>query len=77
LAAEIKRYLRDRARIISSFVQPLLWLFIFGSGIRFSGTTIGNLTSAVHLPRNHWADASLHFDVYGHLRDMGQRVWVS
>jgi ABC-2 type transport system permease protein len=40
---EIKRYLRDRARIISSFVQPLLWLVIFGSGIRFSGM-IGNLT---------------------------------
>lgn len=40
---EVKRYLRDRARIISSFVQPLLWLLIFGSGIRFSGL-IGNLT---------------------------------
>jgi len=40
---EIKRYLRDRARIISSFVQPLLWLVIFGSGIRFQGG-IGNLT---------------------------------
>jgi ABC-2 type transport system permease protein len=40
---EIKRYLRDRARIVSSFVQPLLWLFIFGSGIRFSQAT-GNLT---------------------------------
>jgi ABC-2 type transport system permease protein len=40
---EIKRYLRDRARIISSFFQPLLWLLIFGSGMRFSGT-IGDLT---------------------------------
>jgi ABC-2 type transport system permease protein len=40
---EIKRYLRDRARIISSFIQPLLWLVIFGSGIRFQGG-IGNLT---------------------------------
>jgi ABC-2 type transport system permease protein len=40
---EIKRYLRDRARIISSFFQPLLWLVIFGSGMRLSGT-IGNLT---------------------------------
>jgi ABC-2 type transport system permease protein len=44
---EIKRYLRDRVRIISSFVQPLLWLLIFGSGIgssiRSSGT-LGNLT---------------------------------
>lgn len=40
---EFKRYLRDRARIISSFVQPLLWLVIFGSGIRVS-EAIGNLT---------------------------------
>jgi ABC-2 type transport system permease protein len=29
---EIKRYLRDRTRIVSSFVQPLLWLVIFGAG---------------------------------------------
>ena len=30
---EVKRYLRDRVRIVSSFVQPVLWLVIFGSGI--------------------------------------------
>jgi ABC-2 type transport system permease protein len=30
---EIKRYIRDRARIVSSFVQPLLWLVIFGSAL--------------------------------------------
>jgi len=29
---EVKRYLRDRTRIVSSFVQPLLWLVIFGAG---------------------------------------------
>ncbi len=40
---EIKRYLRDRTRIISSFFQPLLWLVIFGSGIRISGT-VGTLS---------------------------------
>lgn len=40
---EVKRYLRDRVRIVSSFVAPLLWLVVFGSGIRFSGG-IGNLT---------------------------------
>jgi len=39
---EVKRYLRDRVRIISSFVQPLLWLLIFGSGMRFPGN-IGDL----------------------------------
>jgi ABC-2 type transport system permease protein len=43
---EVKRYLRDRARIISSFVQPLLWLGIFGSGIRFAGNQVpGNLST--------------------------------
>jgi ABC-2 type transport system permease protein len=42
---EIKRYLRDRARIVSSFVQPLLWLLIFGTGLRaFSGNLGGSLT---------------------------------
>lgn len=40
---EVKRYLRDRIRIISSFFQPLLWLVIFGSGFRFSGQ-IGGLS---------------------------------
>ena len=29
---EIKRYIRDRTRLVSSFVQPLLWLVIFGAG---------------------------------------------
>ncbi len=40
---EVKRYLRDRVRILSSFFQPLLWLVIFGSGIRFAAS-VGNLT---------------------------------
>ena len=31
---EVKRYLRDRVRIVSSFVTPLLWLVIFGTGVR-------------------------------------------
>jgi ABC-2 type transport system permease protein len=39
---EVKRYLRDRIRIVSSFFQPLLWLVIFGTGVRFSGQ-IGEL----------------------------------
>ncbi len=30
---EVKRYIRDRTRLVSSFVQPLLWLVIFGIGI--------------------------------------------
>lgn len=30
---EVKRYFRERTRPISSFVQPLLWLVIFGAGL--------------------------------------------
>ena len=43
---EIKRYLRDRARIVSSFVQPLLWLAIFGTGLGISANALqlGNLS---------------------------------
>ncbi|MER3515354.1 MAG: ABC transporter, partial [Chloroflexota bacterium] len=30
---DVIRFLRDRARIISSLGQPLLFLFVFGSGL--------------------------------------------
>ncbi|HEY3422571.1 MAG TPA: ABC transporter permease, partial [Methanocellaceae archaeon] len=30
---EVLRYTRERSRMISSFIQPLLWLIIFGAGI--------------------------------------------
>jgi ABC-2 type transport system permease protein len=37
---EVKRYTREKTRLISSFIQPLLWLVIFGSGIRFASIGI-------------------------------------
>jgi len=33
---EVKRYMREKTRLVSSFFQPLIWLVIFGSGMRFS-----------------------------------------
>jgi ABC-2 type transport system permease protein len=30
---EVKRFFRERTRFIASFVQPLLWLTIFGAGL--------------------------------------------
>jgi ABC-2 type transport system permease protein len=30
---EVKVYIREKERVISSFVSPILWLFIFGSGL--------------------------------------------
>jgi ABC-2 type transport system permease protein len=34
---EMKRFVRERSRIITSVVSPLLWIMIFGSGLRGSG----------------------------------------
>lgn len=45
---EVKRYLRDKLRIVSGIVSPILWLFIFGAGIRFAGV-IGNLNYQQYL----------------------------
>jgi ABC-2 type transport system permease protein len=35
---EVKRFIRDRTRLLSMFIQPLLWLVIFGAGfgLRFA-----------------------------------------
>jgi ABC-2 type transport system permease protein len=35
---EVKRYSRERTRLVSSLAQPLLWLVIFGTGL---GSAIG------------------------------------
>jgi ABC-2 type transport system permease protein len=33
---EVKRYFRERVRVVSSFVQPALWLLIFGSAFHLN-----------------------------------------
>lgn len=33
---EVKKFLREKPRLINAICQPLLWLFIFGTGMRFS-----------------------------------------
>ncbi|MDD2835140.1 MAG: ABC transporter permease [Methanothrix sp.] len=40
---EVKRFSRERTRFVSSFVQPLLWLIIFGTGLGSSlhGSMVG------------------------------------
>jgi len=38
---EVKRYGREKTRLISSFIQPLLWLVIFGSGMRVASIGLG------------------------------------
>jgi len=38
---EVKKFLREKPRLINAFCQPLLWLFIFGTGMRFSSAIPG------------------------------------
>jgi ABC-2 type transport system permease protein len=39
---EFKVFQREKSRIVSSIVQPLMWLFLFGTGIG-AGVSVGNL----------------------------------
>ncbi len=41
---EVKRYTREKTRLISSFFQPIIWLVIFGSGMQFSNTGFGQIS---------------------------------
>ena len=41
---EVKRYGREKTRLISSFIQPLLWLVIFGSGMRFASAGLAGMS---------------------------------
>ncbi|HMK45363.1 MAG TPA: ABC transporter permease [Methanocella sp.] len=38
---EVRRFLRDRSRLIGSVITPILWLVIFGTGLRFSLSSPG------------------------------------
>ncbi|MDN7024378.1 daunorubicin ABC transporter permease [Methanoculleus sp. FWC-SCC1] len=38
---EVKKFLREKPRLLNAFCQPLLWLFIFGTGLRFSPAMAG------------------------------------
>jgi ABC-2 type transport system permease protein len=41
---EVLRYTRERSRMISSFIQPLLWLIIFGAGINLPIRSAANIS---------------------------------
>ena len=71
---EIKRFIRDRARVVISFVQPLLWLVVFAAGFGARLTNPGHRLSTVPFPRHHRANATVHSHVHGHQRDLGQRI---
>ena len=49
---EINRFIRDRTRLVTSFVQPLLWLVIFAAafGTRFTSLPAGLNYQQVLLP---------------------------
>ena len=42
---EIKRFIRDRTRLVTSFVQPILWLIIFAAA--FATRFVGALPSSI------------------------------
>jgi len=47
---EMTRFFRERSRIVTSVVSPLLWVMIFGSGMRGSGFSGGGAAAAAGGP---------------------------
>jgi len=45
---EFKVYLRERSRIVSAVISPLLWLFVFGVGLG-SEVNVGNLNYQTYI----------------------------
>ena len=72
---EIKRFIRDRTRLVTSFVQPLLWLIIFGAAFAARiALPPGFKLSAGSLSRHNRSDTAFHSYVHGHKRYLGQRI---
>ena len=40
---EIKKFIRDRSRLVSSIAQPLIWLLLFGTGLGAAFGKVGDL----------------------------------
>ena len=72
---EIKRFYRDRTRLLTSFIQPLLWLVIFAAAFSTRFLLPANLNyQQVHFTRHNRANPALHSHVHGHKRHLGQRI---
>ena len=75
---ELIRFSRDRLRIVTSLVQPFLFLFVLGTGLSTLVSTNhprGELPH-LHLPGHPLHGGDVHRDVLGRLDRVGPRVRV-
>ena len=73
---ELIRFSRDRLRILTSLMQPFLFLFVLGTGISSlasRGHARGQLQN-LHLPRRAVHGGDVHRDVLRRLDRVGPRV---
>ena len=75
--AELRKLRHDHLDIITRSVQPLLWLFIFGTALRHSGLGIGKLDYRAYLAPGVMAQAAMFIAIFFGLaviweRDVGQ-----
>jgi ABC-2 type transport system permease protein len=47
---EFLRFIREKSRIASALAMPLLWLLVFGSGLRFASAAVGGNYQAFLYP---------------------------
>ncbi len=75
---ELIRFGQDRIRIVAALVQPVLFLFVLGTGLQSltKASTGGISLQDVHVPRRARDERALHRDVLGDLDRLGSRVRV-
>ena len=73
--AELRKLRHDNLDIVTRSVQPLLWLFIFGTALRHNRVARRRLPRLPRLPRagRHGAGRALHRDLLRPRRDLGAR----
>ena len=72
---ELIRFSRNRTRLITAPVQPLLFLPVLGTGLAKLTTKTANLDfSHLHISRRDRHERAVHGDLLGHLHRLGPRV---
>ncbi len=73
---ELIRFKNDRMRIVTSLVQPFLFLFVLGAGLQqlASGRDTRRQPEDLHLPGHPLYDRDVHGDVLGRVDRLGSRV---
>ena len=68
---ETKVFLRERSRVVSSIINPLLWLLIIGGGLGSVVSFGGAELSDVHFSRGSYTNRIVFIGVFWRVHRLG------